>query len=469
MANTSISGLAGGAAVAAGDLFPDVQTVGVGPVKVTAAQLKTFMSASPTLGAPVVITEAVGSSALTLTGATQTSSFPVLSATQTWNNAGTTFTAWKLNVTNTASNVASNFLDFQLGGTTKFKVYSDGTTYVGSQFTTNGASTFYSSLAVTTSFQTVTWNAGVFGWASTGSVSIGSLADTAFSRISAGIIGVGTGAQGSIAGGLQAATLALGGATIGSNALAVTGTTLLTGTVVDVVGGYWKLQQANLGSLVLASASSIAWASINSNNGTLDTYFGRGSSAASFQFGPADASSAVAQTLQFQSSTGAATTGPTSTIVLAGGVSASGAFQIQKKVNGVASNIVDWGFTTTNAWTFTGTTILAGNGLLVDNATGATRFSAQIGWNAGNVFAASDTILSRASAGILKVSTNGTTGGVINFDPVTVANLPSAATAGKGARAFVTDALGPVSGSTIVGGGAVPYPVFSDGTNWKAG
>jgi hypothetical protein len=51
----------------------------------------------------------------------------------------------------------------------------------------------------------------------------------------------------------------------------------------------------------------------------------------------------------------------------------------------------------------------------------------------------------------------------------TVATLPSAATSGKGARAFVTDALGPTFGATVVTGGAVAVPVYSDGTNWKVG
>jgi len=58
MANTSISNLAAGAAVSATDILPNVQTAGVGPVKTTAAELKTFMSASPvfvtpTLGTPI--------------------------------------------------------------------------------------------------------------------------------------------------------------------------------------------------------------------------------------------------------------------------------------------------------------------------------------------------------------------------------------------------------------------------------
>jgi len=51
----------------------------------------------------------------------------------------------------------------------------------------------------------------------------------------------------------------------------------------------------------------------------------------------------------------------------------------------------------------------------------------------------------------------------------TVATLPSAATSGKGARSFVTDALAPAFGATVVTGGAVAVPVYSDGTNWKVG
>lgn len=51
----------------------------------------------------------------------------------------------------------------------------------------------------------------------------------------------------------------------------------------------------------------------------------------------------------------------------------------------------------------------------------------------------------------------------------TVSNLPSAATVGVGAEAFVTDASGPTFGATVTGGGAVAVPVYSDGTNWKVG
>jgi hypothetical protein len=53
--------------------------------------------------------------------------------------------------------------------------------------------------------------------------------------------------------------------------------------------------------------------------------------------------------------------------------------------------------------------------------------------------------------------------------PYTVATLPSASASGVGSRAFVTNASGPTFGATVVGGGAVAVPVYSDGTNWKVG
>jgi hypothetical protein len=51
----------------------------------------------------------------------------------------------------------------------------------------------------------------------------------------------------------------------------------------------------------------------------------------------------------------------------------------------------------------------------------------------------------------------------------TVATLPSAVTSGVGARSFVTDALAPTFGATVITGGTVKVPVYSDGTNWKVG
>jgi hypothetical protein len=53
--------------------------------------------------------------------------------------------------------------------------------------------------------------------------------------------------------------------------------------------------------------------------------------------------------------------------------------------------------------------------------------------------------------------------------PVVVADLPSAVTAGVGARSFVTNSSVSTFGSTVAGGGSTKVPVYSDGTNWKVG
>jgi hypothetical protein len=57
----------------------------------------------------------------------------------------------------------------------------------------------------------------------------------------------------------------------------------------------------------------------------------------------------------------------------------------------------------------------------------------------------------------------------IKVTPVTVANLPSAVTAGAGARSFVTDATSSTFHAQPVGGGAQIVPVYSDGTLWRIG
>ena len=72
----------------------------------------------------------------------------------------------------------------------------------------------------------------------------------------------------------------------------------------------------------------------------------------------------------------------------------------------------------------------------------------------------------RVDAILNQFKTNGIIPALTNY---TVATLPSAVTSGKGARSFVTDALAPAFGTTVVAGGAIATPVYSDGTNWKVG
>jgi len=59
-----------------------------------------------------------------------------------------------------------------------------------------------------------------------------------------------------------------------------------------------------------------------------------------------------------------------------------------------------------------------------------------------------------------------TVNGLLKQQTYTVATLP---TGSVGARSFVTDALAPTFGATVVTGGAVGVPVYHDGTSWKVG
>lgn len=59
--------------------------------------------------------------------------------------------------------------------------------------------------------------------------------------------------------------------------------------------------------------------------------------------------------------------------------------------------------------------------------------------------------------------------GVQRGTAYTVSGLPSAATMGAGARAFVTDATAITFASVVVAGGSNGVPVYSDGTNWRVG
>ena len=72
-----------------------------------------------------------------------------------------------------------------------------------------------------------------------------------------------------------------------------------------------------------------------------------------------------------------------------------------------------------------------------------------------------------ADAGIS--SGNVVSSGYVKTQSTTVAALAAAATAGAGARSFVTDATATTFLSVVAGGGANKVPVVSDGTNWLIG
>ena len=77
--------------------------------------------------------------------------------------------------------------------------------------------------------------------------------------------------------------------------------------------------------------------------------------------------------------------------------------------------------------------------------------------------------IGRDGAGIKIVGGDGTSVSWVKVPSVAIASLPAAATAGEGARSFVTDALAPAFGTAVSAGGAANVPVFSDGSNWIVG
>lgn len=86
-----------------------------------------------------------------------------------------------------------------------------------------------------------------------------------------------------------------------------------------------------------------------------------------------------------------------------------------------------------------------------------------------------DVGINKNASGVLEINSNtlGTYRDLIarnvRTNPTTVASLTAAATAGAGARSFVTDATAPTFGATVAGGGAVSTPVYSNGTSWLVG
>ena len=86
--------------------------------------------------------------------------------------------------------------------------------------------------------------------------------------------------------------------------------------------------------------------------------------------------------------------------------------------------------------------------------------------------------ISSNSATVLKIDTNGsytnlsvgsTNIGVVTTKATTVATLPAAATAGAGARAYVTDATSCTFLGALTGSGSTNCPVVSNGTSWVGG
>lgn len=229
---------------------------------------------------------------LTGTGATITASAPLLNLSQTWNNAGVTFTGIKLNVTNTASAVASLLLDLQTGGASQFSVSQAGTVAAAGPVNITSASA--SALAV-----------GLTG-----------ATNPAFS------VDASTGSQ---AAGLNV----LGGTTSGAVAVRILSSGTNNNLTIDAKGsGTLTLNGTATGGITLGRATTITTGNLTISSGQLSISGGNvlllnngtsGAVANAIFFGAAVGSGQSASTLGFAGNTGAATTGPLVTILGAGG------------------------------------------------------------------------------------------------------------------------------------------------------
>ena len=320
---------------------------------------------------------------------TVTISTPCLDLTQTWNNAGVTFTGLKLNVTDTASAAGSLLLDLQKGGVSQFSVSKAGT------LTTTGPAALGDGPGdnLVIGANAVLWGeaANVLALrngASAQALNIynsytdGSNYERGFFAFRANVLSIGSEALGT--GTLRAIALVAGSNSVtmtpgASNLLTLNGSLTIGGTFL--AAGH-----------VRAGAGSYF-------------YFNGGSQIGS----PADGNVLLANS-------GGSTFG----LLQFGGTTSS--FPALKR-------------NTTNI----------------------------------EIRLADDSARSGLLIGALNAGGEGVFGTYVKTQSTTVAGLTAAATAGAGARSFVTDALGPTFGAAVVGGGAVSVPVSSDGTNWIVG
>lgn len=199
----------------------------------TAGQILYPDSATTVTGSVNLTWGTAAGQGLTLAAGIATTDVKALSITQTWNNAAVTFTGHKFTITDTASaagSLALQILGGAAGTTNLFSVSKNGQIFApdGSggapsySFSTkatvgfnylggdgigiplgNGGGARIALMAIGGMNSFVSNDAGGFGWANAVNIISNSSLDTALSRISAGVVGVGTGTTGSFAGSLK--------------------------------------------------------------------------------------------------------------------------------------------------------------------------------------------------------------------------------------------------------------------------
>lgn len=378
---------------------------------------------------------------LTIASGTKTASAPVLDITQTWNNAAVTFTGLKFNVTNTASNSASNLVTIQTGGVNRFVVERSGKIVVPQM---------------------------AYDAASPNSATGGISCDP-YNQPIALLSSVEVYGQGYVASGkanCHFTSTTYGAALASSGVFAWSSTASANGS----------------GDLILARDAANTLAQRNGTNAQTLRVYNTYTDASNYErakiawdtnvlkIGTEKAGTGTARALELQ------TDGTTRMTVESGGVVRipAGTYNDAKlQIGSAAANAAALWYDATSGNTGLGISAdgsswvgsINKQGFLLGNQAS----SLWVKWGTTSSFPG----LKRSSATLQARLADDTDYAIVDCAQIgttkayTVATLPAAGTAGR--RAYVTDATTPTFLGTLTGGGAVVCPVFDNGTAWVAG
>ena len=377
----------------------------------------------------------------------------IMSLTQTWNTSGNP-TAFKLNVTNTASGASSLLADFQVGGTSQFTIDKGGNIKGSANGLTISGGTSHSINMQSTVFMVFDTNVGVSrddgfvvangrGYAFTPSGTTNT-ADMALYRYDGNTLTV-TNRLGANARDLRLRSMTMGAAAVSAAAWGTSGISLnsLANTYTDT-----------------STSASTTVASIVANSFGIPT----------FAASNAGVTYTNASTLYVAGAPAAGTnatiTNPYSLYVASGKSYFGGAMV----VNGTISS---GGLDTSTGG------LVSGNGMFrVTTARNATTSAGGLVWSTGadsntgpfdlgilrgaaNTLYVSDGTAANANGNIY--ARNIVSMGTVRLNVYTVATLPAGT---RGDTAAVSDAILPSFLGTLTGGGSVYTPVTYNGTAW---
>lgn len=378
--------------------------------------------------------------------------------TDTWNSLVTTYTAIKMNVTDTASATLSLLMDLQVGGSSKAGVVKDGSAFGDLGFwksaaTSYNGSNYYGMAFASSNIDFYTPN---------------------YSAI-APAVRVGSHLSYSATFGLGIAFSPTGAATSpdlflyrdAANTLAQRNET--NAQTFNIYETYTDSSNYRRAAFTMSSGTLIIAPEGYGTGGTdfntvISAGFGTGyvyirtSNTLRWKFDPSG--HLITQTDNTYD-IGASGGNKPRDLYLGGAITAVGLISTSSDVRAGAANYLYWNGRSQMSSP-------ADGNILFQDIAAATFGRLQFGGTT-----ASFPALARDNNGIQFQTADGaTTGTWYKSTVVTLASLSAsiatAASAGAGAMAYISDASVPVAFTTVAGGGTTPCPVYSDGTQWRA-